>query len=474
MGTLPAATCTAYHPFAMASEPLTRYARSGDVHLAYHVTGEGPLDLLLVPDGMIPIEAIPEEPSFDRFVRRLGRFCRVIRFDRRGMGLSDPVTPSNPPTLEQWMEDAEAVLDAVGAEQAALLGMAEGGFVVSLLAATRPQRVISLVLIHATSSYTAEPFGGGPAADALDRLGGTVEEAWGDVSWGIPLFAPSAVGEDRYRDWLQRAIRHSLSPAMARAVFDVMFRSDIRDVLPAIRVPTLVIHRRGNQYLGSEHSRYLADHIPGARYVDVEGRDHVPYLGDQEPILEVVEEFLTGGRKPPEADRVLATILFTDIVGSTEKGRGGGRRPLARASPGAPRGHPARAGAIPRSGDRCDRRWSLRRLRRSGPCRAVRLRDRLGRATTRVGGQSRGPHGRVRGGRSQAGGHRRSHRSQSRRDGRARRGVGLEHGEGPGGGLRSEVRGSWSSRPEGNPRRVAHLRRGEGLACPRTWKVSGR
>jgi class 3 adenylate cyclase len=319
MGTLPAATCTAYHPFAMASEPLTRYARSGDVHLAYHVTGEGPLDLLLVPDGMIPIEAIPEEPSFDRFVRRLGRFCRVIRFDRRGMGLSDPVTPSNPPTLEQWMEDAEAVLDAVGAEQAALLGMAEGGFVVSLLAATRPQRVISLVLIHATSSYTAKPFGGGPAADALDRLGGTVEEAWGDVSWGIPLFAPSAVGEDRYRDWLQRAIRHSLSPAMARAVFDVMFRSDIRDVLPAIRVPTLVIHRRGNQYLGSEHSRYLADHIPGALYVEVEGRDHVPYLGDQEPILEVVEEFLTGGRKPPEADRVLATILFTDIVGSTER-----------------------------------------------------------------------------------------------------------------------------------------------------------
>jgi pimeloyl-ACP methyl ester carboxylesterase len=303
----------------MASEPVTRYARSGEVHIAYHVTGDGPLDLLLVPDGMIPIEAIPEEPSFDRFVRRLGRFSQVIRFDRRGMGLSDPVTPSNPPTLEQWMGDAEAVLDAVGSERAALLGMAEGGFVVSLLAATRPQRVSSLVLIHGTPGFTAEPVAGGLAADTLERLGGSVEETWGDVAWGIPLFAPSAIDDQRYRDWLQRAIRHSLSPAMARAVFDVMFRSDIRDVLPAIRVPTLIIHRRGNRYVGPEHGRYLAEHIPGARYIEVEGEDHVPYLGDQEPILAAIEEFLTGGRQPPEADRILATVLFTDIVGSTEK-----------------------------------------------------------------------------------------------------------------------------------------------------------
>jgi pimeloyl-ACP methyl ester carboxylesterase len=154
----------------MASQPQTRYARSGDVHIAYHVTGEGPIDLLLVPDGMIPIEAIPEEPSFDRFIRRLGRFCRVIRFDRRGMGLSDPVTPSNPPTLEQWMGDAEAVLDAVGSEQTALLGMAEGGFVVSILAAVRPQRVTGLVLIHATPSYTAEPLSRGQPADVVERL----------------------------------------------------------------------------------------------------------------------------------------------------------------------------------------------------------------------------------------------------------------------------------------------------------------
>ena len=303
----------------MASEP-TRYARSGDVHIAYRVTGQGPQDLLLVPDGMISSESALEEPSFERFIRRLGRFCRVILFDRRGTGLSDPVTPSSPPTLEQWMGDAEVVLSAVGSERTALLGMAEGGFIVSLLAATRPQRVTALVLVNATPGITAEPFRQwGLAAGAIDRLGATIETEWGEVDFGIPMFAPSAVHDERYREWLKRAARHSLSPSMARAVFDVMLRSDIREVLPAIRVPTLVIHRRGNRYLTPEHGRYLAERIPGARYVEVDGDDHVPYLGDPGPILDEIEEFLTGGPRQPDIDRVLATVLFTDIVGSTEQ-----------------------------------------------------------------------------------------------------------------------------------------------------------
>jgi pimeloyl-ACP methyl ester carboxylesterase/class 3 adenylate cyclase len=303
----------------MESVPTTRYARSGDVHIAYQLSGEGPIDVLLVPDGVIPIEAIPEEPSFDLFVRRLGRFSRVIRFDRRGMGLSDPVTASNPPTLEQWMGDAEAVLDEVGSDRTALLGMAEGGFVVAMLAATRPARVGALVLVHATPGWTAEPFARGKAAEVLERFDASVDEGWGDLEWAIPWFAPSASHDGRYRQWLQRAVRHSLSPAMARAVFDVMFRSDIRDILPAIGVPTLVIHRRDNRYLEAEHGRYLSEHIPGARYVEVEGIDHVPYLGDQGPILEAIEEFLTGSRGGGAADRILATVLFTDIVRSTEK-----------------------------------------------------------------------------------------------------------------------------------------------------------
>lgn len=297
-----------------------KYARCGDAHIAYHVTGEGPRDLLLVPDGFIPIAAMADEPSFHRFICRLDRLCRVIRFDRRGMGLSDPVTRSNPPTLEQWMGDAEAVLDAVSSDRPALLGMAEGGFVVALLAASRPQRVAALVLVNATPGIAAEPFRQwGLFAETIDRLDRVVETEWEDIAWGIPLFAPSAVGDERYKAWLNRAVHQSASPARARAVFDVLLRSDIRDILPAIHVPTLVIHRRGNRYLTSEHGRYLAEHIPGARYVEVEGDDHVPYLGDATPILEEIEEFLTGARRRLEVDRVLATVLFTDIVGSTEK-----------------------------------------------------------------------------------------------------------------------------------------------------------
>jgi pimeloyl-ACP methyl ester carboxylesterase/class 3 adenylate cyclase len=304
----------------MREETTTRYARSGGVHIAYQVTGGPSPDLLLVPDGAIPIESMAEEPSFARFIRRLTDFSRVIRFDRRGTGLSDPVTPGSPPTLEQWMGDAEAVLDNAGSKQTALLGMAEGGLVMALLAATRPERVTALVLVNTTPSFTAEPFREwGLAAGALDRLAETVDSDWGNVGWAIPLFAPSAVGDEGYRGWLERAQRRSLSPAMAGAVFDVLYRSDISDVLPAVRVPTLVIHRRGNRYLEPEHGRYLARHIPAARYLEVDGADHVPYLGDPGPILDAIEEFVTGRRRPREVDRVLTTVLFTDIVGSTER-----------------------------------------------------------------------------------------------------------------------------------------------------------
>jgi class 3 adenylate cyclase len=298
----------------------TRYARSGDgVHVAYQVSGSGEHDLLLVPDGVIPIESMAELPAFDRFLRRLEGFARVVRFDRRGTGLSDPIAPSSPPTLERWMEDAVAVLDLVGSERAALLGMAEGGFVTALLAASRPERVASLVLVNATPGITAEPFRRwGTAANAIDRLSSTVEEEWGEIEFGIPLFAPSAAGDERYAEWLKRAQRRALSPAIAEAVFDVQYRSDIRDVLPAVRVPTLVLHRGASRYLDPRHGRYLADHIEGARYVEVEGEDHVPYLGDPGPILDAIEEFVTGGRRPHEVDRILATVLFTDVVGSTK------------------------------------------------------------------------------------------------------------------------------------------------------------
>ncbi len=306
----------------MAAAPTTRYAKSGDVHIAYEVMGNGPIDLLLFPDGVIPIEAMLEEPSFARFLERLATFSRVIRFDRRGMGLSDPVPVTDPPTLERWAQDALAVLDATGSKRAALVGMAEGGFVAALLAATRPERVAALVLIHGTPGFVVERFASGAPAKALERYRADLDSdagVWGDVAWAIPLFAPSRVGDERYRAWLERSMRRSLSPGMARALFDVVFRSDISNVLPAVRVPTLVIHRRWNLYVSPEHGRYLAEHIPGARYVEVEGADHVPYLGDPSPILDEIEKFLTGAPHAVATDRVLATVLFGDIVGSTEK-----------------------------------------------------------------------------------------------------------------------------------------------------------
>jgi pimeloyl-ACP methyl ester carboxylesterase len=298
----------------------TRYARCGDVHIAYQINGSGSPDLLLIPDGLISIEAAAEESSFEQFIRELSSFARVIRFDRRGIGLSDPVTRESPPTLEQWMTDALAVMDAVGSEQAALLGIAEGGFVVALTAATHPERVSALVFVNATPGLASPPFREwGMAARLIDQLGDSVGSSWGDDLSGVPFFAPSAAGDAEYADWLSRAMRRAASPAMAGALFDVLYYSDIRDVLPAVRVPTLVVHRSGNRWLTREHGRYLAEHISGARYVEVPGDDHVPYIGDPGPILGEVEEFITGTRRRPASDRVLATVLFTDIVGSTEQ-----------------------------------------------------------------------------------------------------------------------------------------------------------
>ena len=302
------------------SPATVQYAKAGDVHVAYQARGEGDVDLLLVPDGVIPLASMSEDSSIGRFIRGLERFARVIRFDRRGTGSSDPASREHPPGLEQWVADAEAVLDAVGSDRTALLGMAEGGFVTSLLAASRPERAAALVLVNGTPGISAEPFRQwGSAASTIAILHDTVDSEWGRVDFGIPRFAPSAVGDERFREWLELGMRTSLAPAAADALFDVLFLSDIRDVLPAIHVPTLVIHRAGNTYLTPEHGRYLADHIDGARYLEVDGVDHVPYVGDQRPIVEAIEEFLTGGLGARRVDRVLATVLFTDIVDSTAR-----------------------------------------------------------------------------------------------------------------------------------------------------------
>lgn len=294
---------------------MTRYAKGGDLHLAYEVAGEGAVDLLLVPDGIVPIEAMDAEPSYAAFLERLASYSRLIRFDRRGIGLSDPVT--TPPTLEQWADDARIVLDAVGSERAALLGIAEGGFVATFFAASLPERTAALVLVNATPGLRVIPEPGAAAA-SIERLQLSVDEGWGTDTSGASDFAPSRAADPTFHAWLAAAHRQAASPAMASVMWDVLHYSDIRDVLPAVRVPALVVHRAGNRWLRPENGRYLAEHIPGARYVEVPGDDHPPYLGDSEAVLGEIEEFLTGARRPPEPARVLAAVVFIDIVGSTE------------------------------------------------------------------------------------------------------------------------------------------------------------
>ena len=307
----------------MSGELRTRFAACGEVRIAYQVMGAGSIDMVLVPDGWIPMEAMLEEPSCARFVRRLASFSRLVRFDRRGTGLSDPVSTTEPPTLEQWAEDALAVLDAVGSERAAVVGLAEGGIVAAAVAAARPERISGLVFVNSTPGELVPFDDPGMVVEVHDRLEGHIQETWEgedeEMERAIAAFAPSAVGDPRYRSWLDRSIRHAVSPSMAQALFKIFYRSDIRDILGSIRVPTLVIHRKGNTYVKPEQGIYLAEHITGARYVEVPGADHVVYLGDIEPIVTEIERFLVGGTPEETPSGSVATVLITDIVASTER-----------------------------------------------------------------------------------------------------------------------------------------------------------
>jgi pimeloyl-ACP methyl ester carboxylesterase len=298
-----------------------RYARSTAAHIAYTVSGSGPPDLLLVPDGWVPIAAMPDEPNLDRFLERLASFSRLLCFDRRGMGQSDPPDPADPPTLERWVEDAIAVLDAVGTARAAVLGIAEGGFVATLLAATHPERVEALVLVNSAACFSRPPFLEWGALARLRQVqrDSILDNRWGDDETGVEIFAPSAYRDESYRAWLRREVRQSVSPASARLLAHLLHESDVSDALARVEVPTLVVHRAGDAWLTPEHGRYLAEHIPDARYVEVPGDDHVVYLGDPDPILGEIEEFLTGTRQVEHVDRLLATMLFTDIVESTTR-----------------------------------------------------------------------------------------------------------------------------------------------------------
>jgi len=296
----------------------TRYARSGDAHIAYQVGGNGPPDLLYLSSGTISIDSIDDEPGFARFHRDLASFTRLIRMDLRGVGLSDPIDPSVPPALEQWVGDAIGVMDDSGCERAAVCGAEEGALVGMLLAASHPDRAASLILLNASARLLRDvDYPAGLPDHVVRRFEDTVFESGGDEFGDLEILAPSMATDPQFRQWWRRAGNRGASPATARALSRTRFQSDLRAVLPTIRVPTLIIQRKDDRAVRADHGRYLAEHIPSARYAEVPGDDHLPFVGDSATIVAEIEEFLTGTRHV-EADRVLATILFSDIVHSTD------------------------------------------------------------------------------------------------------------------------------------------------------------
>lgn len=316
------------------STPLTRYAQSGDASIAYQVTGEGPLDLLFLPGWISQVEQLWEAPALRRYLEQLATFSRVILFDRRGSGLSDRLPEGQ--GLEQDELDALAVLDAAGSERAALLAYGIGGLVAVRLAADHPGRVGALVLYAAMTRTSWAP--DYHWAFTLEQREEQFERniaAWGQpANPGLALLAPSAAGDPVLSDWFARMQRLAASPAEARQIFRLMAEQDVREALGRVRVPTLVVHRRGDQGVDVRHSRYAAEHIAGSRYVELEGEDSFPFIGDSGAIIGEVEQFLTGERAHAERSRALLTVMFTDIVDATGRaarlGDGAWRDLLAR------------------------------------------------------------------------------------------------------------------------------------------------
>jgi class 3 adenylate cyclase len=300
--------------------PPTRYAKSDEVSIAYQVVGDGPIDLVLVQGFATHLDMQWEAPPMARFFERLASFSRLVLFDKRGTGLSDPV--SDVPTLEQRVDDVRAVLDGCASERAALFGVSEGGPMSVLFAAAHPGRVSALILHGAMGRTTEAPdYPWGSPADALrESAAEFIAPYWGREARGtVELFAPSMADDPWAVELVERLERSAASPAMVWKIFEMFLDIDVRAILPTINVPTLILHRRGDRVVNWRAGRELASQIPGARYVELPGIDHLPWAGDPDAVLGEVEEFLTGTRSAPETDRALVTVMFTDLVGSTER-----------------------------------------------------------------------------------------------------------------------------------------------------------
>jgi pimeloyl-ACP methyl ester carboxylesterase len=395
-----------------------RYARNGDVHLAYRVLGDGPIDLVFVQGILTHLRVSWEYAGFRRFCEQLASFSRVILFDKRGMGMSDRVAVG---TLEDRMDDVRAVMDAAGSERAALLGVSEGAPMSILFAATYPERTHALLLCGAEvrEETDADWPWGESTREEFEVAMDTLSERWGRPEWAaraLEAFIPSAAGDPGFRQWWTRALTDAASPGAAMAFMRMAFDIDVRHVLPSVHVPALVVHRSGDRVCHIENGRYIARNIAGARYVELDGEDHIPFGPGGGEIVAEVREFLTGVRGPVESDRVLATVVFTDIVGSTARAVDLGA------------GDPVR----------CRRGRRRRRARDRDP--------------------RRGAHGRVRAGRRQAAWHRGAHWRPRRRRGGPRRGARVEHRPRPGRRLGAALRGAGDIRPQGSAGRVAVVR----------------
>jgi class 3 adenylate cyclase len=311
----------------MADAPDTRYVKTDDVYVAYQVVGDGPFDLLFVPGFVSNVEAAWRDPDQSAFFRRLASFCRLILFDKRGTGMSDRGTHDF--TLEQRMHDVQAILDAVGSKQAALFGVSEGGPMSLLYAATYPQRTSALAIYGSYAKRSVAPdYPFGWDEQQWTRVLVDIERNWGSRQSFSVSARTERSGEDAVRaDRLASFFRASASPGAAAAIMRMNREIDVRHILPATRVPTLILHRTGDPVIEVGHARYLAQQIPGAKLIELAGQNHTPWLGDRDAILDAVEQFLTGAHHVREPERVLATVLFADIAGSTERVAAMGDKP---------------------------------------------------------------------------------------------------------------------------------------------------
>ncbi|OBI47894.1 adenylate/guanylate cyclase domain-containing protein [Mycobacterium sp. E787] len=302
--------------------PRTRYASCGDTDIAYQVFGDGAIDLVLLPGPSIPIDSVDAEPSMYRFHRRLASYARVIRLDQRGIGLSSRVPSTDVIGPEFWAKDVVSVMDAVGCERATIVAPGFTSMTALVLAAEYPERVCSLVIINgAARTLYAPDYPMGAKIETLDPYT-TLAIDPDAVDQGfdmLGIIAPSVARDDAFRAWWDAAGNRAASPSMARAMIIAVRQADVRDTLPRVSAPTLILHRTGSEFTPVAHGRYLAEHIAGSRFVELPGDDTLYWVGNTGPMLDEIEEFITGMRGGSDAERLLTTIVFTDIVGSTER-----------------------------------------------------------------------------------------------------------------------------------------------------------